>query len=209
MRACPILCTVSALRICTFPCTSLPRRAATDSTTTATAHHILLHRATPHVSCASPFLRPTSSAVITYAAEPCLGERQLKENGEAGPYVFRTYKEVQEDVAKIGTALSNLGLKPGTPVAIYGVNCASWTTALLALWRQGLVCVPLYDTLGKDATSYILKNAEVGVVLCAHEQLNNVLDIAAECRLNHVIQFEPLTDEDRAHVRKLCCAMCF
>uniref|UniRef100_A0A915MSN2 long-chain-fatty-acid--CoA ligase n=1 Tax=Meloidogyne javanica TaxID=6303 RepID=A0A915MSN2_MELJA len=43
-----------------------------------------------------------------------------------------------------------------TFVAIYAQNCPEWTILTLALIRHSMIVVPLYDTLGENAASYIL-----------------------------------------------------
>ncbi|EGD77379.1 hypothetical protein PTSG_08475 [Salpingoeca rosetta] len=176
---------------------------------TETASAIIRNRRFPHKLIALPFpdqphvntcWRLFQRAVDAFPENDLMGEREQNDDGTAGPYRFRSYTQVSEDVARIGSGLTHAGIvSKGTPVAVFGINCAGWTTALLSLWRQGGVCVPLYDTLGHDASSYILKDAQARAVVCGRAQRQQVMDIAEDCNVTTVIQFEPLTDEERAN----------
>lgn len=72
--------------------------------------------------------------------------------------------------------------------------------SLLAIWRQGHVCVPLYDTLGADSTSFIIKDAQVKTVFCAHANMNQVLQAAKDCGIKTIVQFEAVSDDDKKKV---------
>jgi long-chain acyl-CoA synthetase len=58
------------------------------------------------------------------------GKREVDEKGEAGPYVFRSYTEVQKDVIHVASALRTLGVEPGQRVGVFGANCPEWMTAM-------------------------------------------------------------------------------
>ncbi|KAF9592695.1 hypothetical protein IFM89_016772 [Coptis chinensis] len=82
-----------------------------------------------------------------YPDNRMLGHREFID-GKAGPYVWKTYKEVYTDVLHIGSALRASGAKPGSHVGVYGANCPQWIIAMEACNAHSLICVPLYDTLG-------------------------------------------------------------
>ncbi|CAI5533048.1 unnamed protein product, partial [Closterium sp. Naga37s-1] len=50
-------------------------------------------------------------------------------------------------------------------VGIYGINSPEWFMAMEACNCQSMQCVPLYDTLGAEAVSFILNHAEVALVV--------------------------------------------
>ncbi|KAK9161773.1 hypothetical protein Syun_008114 [Stephania yunnanensis] len=89
-----------------------------------------------------------------------LGWRQIVD-GKVGPYLWKTYKEVYEEVLHIGSALRKCGAEPGARVGIYGINCPQWVIAMEACCAHSLICVPLYDTLGPGAVSFIVDHAEI------------------------------------------------
>ena len=74
------------------------------------------------------------------------------------------FGEVYKKSQEVGSALLKvLGLKPGneTNVGIYAKNCPEWFIACLANVRYSMVTVPLYDTLGAEAASYIVQQADI------------------------------------------------
>ncbi|KAJ0963613.1 hypothetical protein J5N97_028735 [Dioscorea zingiberensis] len=93
-----------------------------------------------------------------YPGNKMLGWREFT-NGNAGPYLWKTYKEIYEEVLKVGSTLKQLGVEPDTRIGVYGVNCPQW-----ACNGYGLICVPLYDTLGAGAVDYIIEHAEIEFV---------------------------------------------
>ena len=137
-----------------------------------------------------------------HASNHALGERPTDRDGTAGPYQWETYEQVGRDVARIGTAISQLNLGHSATISIFGINSASWVKAMLAVWRQGHLCVPLYDTLGAESTSFILNDAQVRVVFCAAAKLQQVVDVVGGTPVTTIIQFEPVSSEDRKKVRR-------
>ena len=49
----------------------------------------------------------------------------------------------------LAAGLVKHGLTAGAHVGLYSINCPEWVLMDAALLRQGMVSVPLYDTLGK------------------------------------------------------------
>jgi len=89
---------------------------------------------------------------------------------------------VMDDALSVGSAMVHLGLKPGTLlltrftnsqlvgndsfVGIYGRNCVQWFTTALGCVSQSMVIVPLYDTLGSDAASFIINQTNIELIVC-------------------------------------------
>ena len=67
-----------------------------------------------------------------------------------------------------------MGLSPGvhSMVGIYSKNCPEWVIAEQGVYSYSMVLVPLYDSLGPDARSYVLSQCEMrsgschGLELC-------------------------------------------
>ncbi|GMS90594.1 hypothetical protein PENTCL1PPCAC_12769, partial [Pristionchus entomophagus] len=94
---------------------------------------------------------------------PCLGERI---DGKA--YQFLTYAQVLRHSTDFASALvKTLGVKPGneTNMGIYAKNSPKWYISSLAAISQSIVVVPLYDTLGADAATFIVNQTEIGVIV--------------------------------------------
>ncbi|XP_058240326.1 long-chain-fatty-acid--CoA ligase 1a isoform X1 [Hemibagrus wyckioides] len=94
---------------------------------------------------------------------PCLGSRKPKK-----PYEWLSYKEVADRAEMIGSALLHRGhSKEGDKyIGIFSQNRPEWTISELACYTYSLVAVPLYDTLGTEAISYIIDKAEISTVIC-------------------------------------------
>ncbi|KAI4295147.1 hypothetical protein MLD38_040602 [Melastoma candidum] len=120
-------------------------------------------------------------------------------DGKFGPYVWKTYSEVYDEVLLIGSALRASGAQPGSRIGIYGANCPQWTVAMEACSAHSLVCVPLYDTLGSEAVNYIINHAEISIVFVQDKKAKQLLNqnILTTGRLKTVISFTSLTEDER------------
>ncbi|CAL9037973.1 unnamed protein product [Musa banksii] len=143
----------------------------------------------------------TSWDVFRVAAEKypnnrMLGWREIK-NGKAGPYLWKTYKEVYEEVLQVGSALCHLGAKPGSRIGIYGANCPQWIVVMEACNGYSLICVPLYDTLGSGAIDYILKHAEIDFVFVQDKKMKEILSSSCESArlIKSIVSFSSTTGE--------------
>jgi long-chain acyl-CoA synthetase len=100
-------------------------------------------------------------AVAKAGKENFLGHRIMYDgvNGPAtvaGPFVWQTYNEIAVRVANLGSGLVSMGLKPDAMVGFFSNNIPQWVIAEHACYMQGLITVPLYDTLGHEAVEYIV-----------------------------------------------------
>jgi long-chain acyl-CoA synthetase len=122
----------------------------------------------------------------------CLGSR--KDN--KSPYTFQKYPEVWQNAAGLGSSfITKLGLKPenATNVGIYAKNCAEWAISAIACIRYSMVTVPLYDTLGADAVSYIVQQTEIEAIVVEDEaKIKKILDASSSMpSLRHLIAIKP------------------
>ena len=95
-----------------------------------------------------PTIEPTTlfelfeNSVKKHADKECLGRREVKD-GVAGPFVFKTYKEVGAEVAKIASGLMALGVKPKQRVTVLGGNCTEWMMAMQVVQGAGAGAEPV------------------------------------------------------------------
>jgi len=128
---------------------------------------------------------------------PCLGWRP-----EPGaPYKWLSYSEVEAASVKFGSGLLALGAKQrrgsGEPhhedgqelVGIYSQNTKEWLMAAQGAWAYSMCVVPLYDTLGPQACTYIINQALIVIVLCdTIEKVKEILKRSDETpSLRHVV----------------------
>lgn len=135
------------------------------------------------------------------ASRPCLGTR----SDISSPFTWLSYQEVLTQATNVGSFLSRtLHLKPDAFVGIYSKNRAEWVIFELGCYLQGLVPVPLYDTLGPEATDHILKQTGISVMLCeSPNHVTNLNKLANSRQLQHVIQITgkiPMASESKQQV---------
>lgn len=102
----------------------------------------------------------------------------MNSDGTAGDYEFITVGEVDLIVQKVKGAMSALGVEAGRKVALYGKNKPEWLIADYACQSRSNCTVPLYDTLGPEASEYVIGHAEVGAVFCDWDVLENSVNAA-------------------------------
>lgn len=135
-------------------------------------------------------------AAVKYADNRMLGWRPFKD-GVPGPYLWKSYKEIYDEVLQAGSALQKLGVQPGSRVGIYGANCPQWIVAMQACNGYSLICVPLYDTLGAGAVDYIIDHAEIDVVFIQDKKIKEILspNCKSAKRLKALVAFTSATTE--------------
>ncbi|CAE6055188.1 unnamed protein product [Arabidopsis arenosa] len=105
-----------------------------------------------------------SKSVEKFPDNKMLGWRQIVDE-KVGPYMWKTYKEVYEEVLLIGSALRAVGAEPGCRVGIYGANCPQWIIAMELLEpdcksAKRLKAIVSFTNVGEEQ-SY--KASEIGV----------------------------------------------
>ncbi|WP_319500912.1 long-chain fatty acid--CoA ligase [uncultured Draconibacterium sp.] len=106
-------------------------------------------------------------------------ERILKEfpreDAIAGKKDGKWYSYSSEEYYKkshqFAMGLMAMGLKRGDKVATVTTNRAEWNIADMGLAMGGFIHVPIYPTLGDDEYKYILKHAEVKIILAGDKKL--------------------------------------
>ncbi|XP_049803053.1 long-chain-fatty-acid--CoA ligase 1 isoform X1 [Schistocerca nitens] len=127
---------------------------------------------------------------------PCLGWRE----GPNRPYQWLNYNEALLRAKNFGSGLVALGLTPSptTFVGIYSQNCPEWIITEQGAYCYSMVIVPLYDTLGPDACAYIIKQAEINLVICEDDaKCNMLLDRSPRClrKLIVIKEVRPATNQ--------------
>ncbi|XP_010507915.1 PREDICTED: long chain acyl-CoA synthetase 1-like [Camelina sativa] len=137
-----------------------------------------------------------SKSVEKFPGNNMLGWRQIVDE-KVGPYMWKTYKEVYEEVLHIGSALRAAGAELGCRVGIYGANCPQWIIAMEACAAHTLICVPLYDTLGPGAVDYIVNHAEIDFVFVQNTKIEGLIepDCKSAKRLKAIVSFTNVSEE--------------
>ncbi|XP_069600415.1 long-chain-fatty-acid--CoA ligase 1 isoform X1 [Ranitomeya imitator] len=135
---------------------------------------------------------------------PCLGHRKPNQ-----PYQWISYQEVSDRAEYLGSALLNRGCKPSSEqfIGIFAQNRPEWIITELCCYTYSMVAVPLYDTLGAEAITYIITKAEISVVFCDNTEKAKLLLASVEngetSSLRTVVLMDPF-DEDLVERGKKC-----
>nr|GEW00733.1 long chain acyl-CoA synthetase 6, peroxisomal-like [Tanacetum cinerariifolium] len=127
----------------------------------ATLHDILVH------------------AVETYGDNIYLGNR-VRVDGTVGEYKWMTYREAGIARLEVGSGLLYHGIPKGSSVGLYFSNRPEWVIVDNACSAYSYISVPLYDTLGPDATKFIVNHAAVQVIFCVPNTLKDLLSYLSE-----------------------------
>ncbi|XP_063131132.1 long-chain-fatty-acid--CoA ligase 1 isoform X3 [Rattus norvegicus] len=122
---------------------------------------------------------------------PCLGSRKPNQ-----PYEWISYKQVAEMAECIGSALIQKGFKPCSEqfIGIFSQNRPEWVTIEQGCFTYSMVVVPLYDTLGTDAITYIVNKAELSVIFADKPEKAKLLLEGVENKLTPCLKIIVIMD---------------
>lgn len=126
--------------------------------------------------------------LVTSEHKRCLGWRP---SPTAAEYHWMTYREALTRAQHFGAGLKSFGLSKYSLVGIYAQNCPEWVIFEQAAYCHSLVVVPLYDTLGKDACQFIVRQTEMAVVVVENEEKAHLLMDQSEGIVRRIIVIRP------------------
>ena len=85
-------------------------------------------------------------------------------------------------------------------VTFYSGNRVEWVLSDLACSSNSITSTALYDTLGHDASKYILKSTESPVIISSKEHIRGLIDLKKEdpqglASIILIVSMEPLTQK--------------
>lgn len=94
--------------------------------------------------------------------------RRVKQSDGSIPYVWESYNTILERADNVSVAFRELGVPTGNAenIGIYSKNRAEWIITEFATYNYSNVIVPIYETLGSEASIFILNQAEIKIVVC-------------------------------------------
>ncbi|KAK8968350.1 Long chain acyl-CoA synthetase 7, peroxisomal [Platanthera guangdongensis] len=113
-------------------------------------------------------------ALETFRDHKYLGTR-IRADGTVGGYKWMTYGEAGTSRSAIGSGLVDFGIQKGSCIGLYFINRPEWIIVDHACAAYSYISVPLYDTLGPDAASYIINHADIQVIFCLPQSLSSLL----------------------------------
>ena len=120
------------------------------------------------------------SVAIKYPNSDMFGEREVLPDGKYGHYKWISTTDFWKRVNNFAAGLQKLGVKYGDSIGIYSSSCLWWATTEYAAHLLGAKIVPVYDSLGAGAASYIINHAECKIVVVNRYKLDNALQILKE-----------------------------
>ena len=129
----------------------------------------------------------------------CLGKRPYDSAKQAwGPYEWEDYGTVRKRRADFGVGLVELHKRAGVTDEKYGVglwcqNRPEWQITDLACMSQSLFSVSLYDTLGPEASEYIIRHANLHCVVTSLPHVPTLLKLKSRLpSLKIIVCLDPL-----------------
>ena len=80
-----------------------------------------------------------TQSVNKFPSNKCLGHRPKLADGTVGPFVFKTYKEVGDEVALIASGLKAVGTAPNARIGVFGGNCPEWMMTMQVNEHAGIL----------------------------------------------------------------------
>ncbi|KAL3074123.1 hypothetical protein niasHT_033331 [Heterodera trifolii] len=137
---------------------------------------------------------------------PMLGFRKRQRDGE--PYEWLSYGDALHRSALLARAIRSLGLSVGQQcfVGIFAKNRPEWVLVEQAVYAFNNVLVPLYETLGTDASVYIVNQANIELVFCdTVAKVDGLLERKSACpSLKYIVLMAPAYDELTESTREWC-----
>ena len=140
---------------------------------------------------------------------PSLGYRPYDPEKKAfGPYEWLAYSTVQRRRADFGVGLVELHRREGVEDETYGIglwcqNRPEWQITDLACMSQSLFSVSLYDTLGPDASEYIIRHASLACVVTSLPHVPTLLKLKPRLPgLKLIVVLDPLDSGEQPGLSK-------
>ncbi|KAG8423232.1 medium-chain fatty acid-CoA ligase faa2 [Metarhizium acridum] len=130
----------------------------------------------------------------------CMGTRQWNPATQTwgDKFEWMTYGEVAERRTNFGAGIVEVHKRIGYTKDKYGIgvwsqNRPEWQIADLGASSQSLYTVSLYETLGPDATEYIINHAELPSVVCSLPHISKLIKLAPRIpSLKLIVSMDPL-----------------
>ncbi|GAA1365962.1 class I adenylate-forming enzyme family protein [Streptomyces beijiangensis] len=132
-----------------------------------------------------------------------LPEAAYERHGDHDALVYdgqvHRFGELQERAARIGGALSRLGIRPGDRVVVLMANRPEVSVAYNAIWRSGAVVTPVMFLVTPGELAHILTDSGARAIITASGLLATVAAAAADAPdLQHLLLVDELPEEAAA-----------
>lgn len=108
---------------------------------------------------------------------PYLGMRPLVNGEYKKEFVFKSYGECETIAREFGSGLAQRNIDCNGLLGVYAPNCYCWLHAIDASCLYGYAIVSLYDSLGPDSLSYLVKHSQMTVILASTQNCFKLFDL--------------------------------
>ncbi|KAG9613739.1 acetyl-CoA synthetase-like protein, partial [Aureobasidium melanogenum] len=140
-----------------------------------------------------------------YRTQNCLGYRPYNaESSSYGPYSWISYSAAAERRKNFGAGLMKThqdicGSLPQGGVGLWCNNRPEWQIVDLGCMSQSLFTVSIYETLGVQATEYIINQVALTVVCASAGHVEKLQSLAPRCpSLKFLVIMDDVTSEANA-----------
>ena len=149
----------------------------------------------PATTTASVSTEPRSLPAMLMARAADMASETALRHHELGVWVSHSWSEYSFRAARIGMALSELGVGVGDRVAIHSQNRPEWLFADIGGQGIGAVPVGIYPTSPASEVEYLLGHCEASVLIAEdEEQLDKVLEVRHRLpTLRHIVIIDSRT----------------
>ncbi|CAG8502542.1 5500_t:CDS:10 [Acaulospora morrowiae] len=163
----------------------------------ATSPDKLYDRPCPEIST---LFESFQNALKVSRNERCLGHRPYnKQTGKFEDYVWQSYEEVLQRFTNFGSGLLYLNehvvkneKSEKFSIGVWSINRPEYHITEQAISAYNLISVPLYDTLGSAAVEYVLKHAEIKIVIASADHITNLVELSSKTSVKVIISMDPL-----------------
>jgi long-chain acyl-CoA synthetase len=116
-----------------------------------------------------------------------LAEQNLTEHGDYDRLFFEgkahTNRELYEQSRRLASALAGLGLGGGDKVVVMMPNCPEVLVCYPAIWRAGMIAIPVLFLLEARELGYILENSQAKAIITSPDIHYKVAEAVRDSRL--------------------------
>ena len=98
-----------------------------------------------------------------------------------------SFKQLMEQVDIFSTALSDIGVKKGDRVALYGPNSIQWEISFFGLEKAGGILVPMNPQFKKNEIEYEANDSGAETIIVSQTEYPNVAEIKEKTSLKNII----------------------
>eukprot|EP01112_Ceratiomyxa_fruticulosa_P018286 TRINITY_DN5820_c0_g1_i1.p1 TRINITY_DN5820_c0_g1~~TRINITY_DN5820_c0_g1_i1.p1 ORF type:complete len:666 (-),score=148.84 TRINITY_DN5820_c0_g1_i1:185-2182(-) len=154
------------------------------------AHHPALVKDLPGISTLHESF---NVAVTRYPHRKCTGTKIRLDGTTPDAYEWSDYTKIQLRSRNFGSGLVHLNLKRGDKLGVFSKNREEWIIAQQGAFRQSIIIVSYYETLGRETIQYVTDHSGVRIVVCSKENLKRLFEING---IHDIIVLDEITKDD-------------